>query len=49
MLTGDPYKGIYIEPLSQRLPNNCTFLMAVLKYIQAKYGVMYTHTVSTNL
>ena len=42
ILTEDPYKGTYIEPLSQRPPNNGTFLMAVLKYIQAKYNIMYT-------
>ena len=38
-MTGDPYKGTYIEPLSQRPPNNSTLLKAVLKYIQAKYNV----------
>ena len=26
ILTGDPYKGTYIEPLSQRPPSNSTFL-----------------------
>ena len=38
-MTGDPYKGTYIVPLSQRPPSNSTFLKAVLKYLQAKYNV----------
>ena len=60
ILTGDPYKGTYIEKLSQRPPNNSTFLKAVLKYIQAKYDIQhilkvytskiqYTRIQSTNL
>ena len=39
ILTEDPYKGTYIEPLSQRPPNNSTFLKAVLRYVQANYNV----------
>ena len=38
-MTGDPYKGTYIEPLSQRPPSNSPFLKAVLKYVHATYNV----------
>ena len=39
ILTVNPYKGTYLEPLSQRPPNNSTFLKAVLNNIQANYNV----------
>ena len=44
IFTADPCKGTYIELLSQQPPNNDTFVKAGLKYIQAKYIIMYTNT-----